>query len=74
LYANTKATFSNRVHACVATLAYGKPAKLFSNSPRAYLLDRLGAVNIRKELIKIDTAWLKQEKSAMIDFLRQVVN
>jgi hypothetical protein len=55
-------------------LAYGKPAKLFSNSPRAYLLDRLGAVNIRKELIKIDTAWLKQEKSAMIDFLRQVVN
>ncbi|MBS3027369.1 MAG: polysaccharide pyruvyl transferase family protein [Dolichospermum sp. DET50] len=74
LYANTEATFSNRVHACVATLAYGKPAKLFSNSPRAYLLDRLGAVNIRKELIKIDTAWLKQEKSAMIDFLRQVVN
>jgi hypothetical protein len=74
LYANTEATFSNRVHACVATLAYGKPAKLFSNSPRAYLLNRLGATNIRKELTTIDTEWLKSEKSEMINFLRQSVN
>jgi hypothetical protein len=74
LYANTEATFSNRVHACVATLAYGNQAKLFSTSPRAYLLDRLGATNIRNKLSKIDNAWLKSEKSAMIDFLRQVVN
>ncbi len=71
LYANTEATFSNRVHACVATLAYGKPAKLFSTSPRAYLLDRLGAKNIRKELTKIDSEWLKYEKLAMINFLRE---
>lgn len=71
LYANTEATFSNRVHACVATLAYGKPAKLFSKSPRAYLLDRLGAKDIRQALTTIDTEWLVQEKAAMIDFLRQ---
>jgi hypothetical protein len=55
----------------VATLAYGKPAKLFSTSPRAYLLDRLGAKNIRKELTKIDPEWLKYEKLAMINFLRE---
>lgn len=73
LYGNAEATFSNRVHACVATLSYGRPALLFSTSPRAYLLDRLGATRIRSELTAIDTQQLAEEKDRMLRFLRRAL-
>ena len=36
LYANAALTLSDRIHACVVTMAYGGTAMLFSKSPRAY--------------------------------------
>lgn len=42
LYKSADFTISDRVHSCVASLAFGKPARLFTNSPRAGIFDRLG--------------------------------
>lgn len=71
LYANTYAVYSDRVHACVAALSFGKFARLYSNSPRAYLFDRVGAAGIKEHLIKIDQETLKFEKEKHIAFLRR---
>ena len=73
LYANTECTFSNRVHACVATASFGKPAMLFTRSPRAYLLKRLGLDAIRDEPVLLDPLWLAEEKESMIEFLRDIL-
>lgn len=73
LYANSKVTFSNRVHACVATLAYGNPAMIFTKSPRLHLMDRLGIVDITKKPVLLPKERLDQEKAAMIEFLREAV-
>ncbi|MFC1977610.1 polysaccharide pyruvyl transferase family protein [Chloroflexota bacterium] len=70
LYANTQGTFSDRVHACVATLAYGNPAMLFSESPRSHLFDRLNLDEIRDRPVILSKDKLDIEKEKEIDFLR----
>lgn len=69
IYANSDLTISNRVHACVATVAYGNPAMLFTRSPRAYLLKRLGLDNIKNEPQKVDLGFLRDEKCKLISWL-----
>ena len=69
LYNGCSATFSNRVHACVATLAFGNPAMLISKTPRAFLLDRAGATTIKEQLTKLDMVALAEEKRRYIEFL-----
>ena len=41
-YANASFTVTDRVHAAVATLAYGRPAMMLSETPRRALLERVG--------------------------------
>jgi hypothetical protein len=74
LYANAIVTLSNRVHACVATLAYGKRAMLFSNTPRAKLLERVGLKRITLQPQRLNLDCLAEEKSRMINFLSSVVD
>jgi hypothetical protein len=69
IYANSDLTISNRVHACVATVSYGNPAMLFTRSPRAYLLKRLGLDNIKNEPQRVDLGFLRDEKYKLIDWL-----
>lgn len=71
IYANAECTISNRVHACVATASFGKPAMLFTRSPRAYLLKRLGLDTIREKPTKLDLAFLADEKAKLLGFLRE---
>ena len=71
IYAQTEATFSNRVHACVATLAYGNSAMLFNKTPRVGLLERVGLKQIKQQPQKLDLAELKREKHLFLEFLRQ---
>jgi hypothetical protein len=73
LYANAACAFSNRVHACVAALAYGNSAMLFSRTPRARLLKRVGLEQITKKPQRLDSEYLAEEKSAMIDFLKSAI-
>ncbi len=69
IYANSQLTISNRVHACVATVSYGNPAMLFTRSPRAYLLKRLGLEGIKDRPQRVDLAFLRREKAALISWL-----
>jgi len=69
IYANAHLTISNRVHACVATVSYGNAAMLFTRSPRAYLLKRLGLDNIKNEPQRADLAYLRAEKNRLIGWL-----
>ncbi|MBI5635266.1 MAG: polysaccharide pyruvyl transferase family protein [Nitrospirae bacterium] len=72
LYANTALTLSDRVHACVASLAYGRPAMLFSRSPRSLILDRVGAKDIKHKPLSVSGDQLQFEKEKMMDFLQHI--
>lgn len=71
LYAHSNLTLSNRVHACVATAAYGNPAMLFTRSPRAYLLKRLGLDTVKERPTTIDLGFLRDEKAKLIEWLTE---
>jgi hypothetical protein len=74
IYANTKATFSNRVHACVATLAFGNPAMYFSRNPRSHLFDRFDDLSeITKRPVSIPKNILRREKARQLAFLKGVL-
>lgn len=71
-YANAELTVSDRVHACIVTLAYGKPAILFSPSPRSQVFDRLGLGEIRNRVVTLEADYLETERMAEISFLKAV--
>ena len=72
LYANCKATYSDRIHACVATLSFGNPARLYSKSERSLLFDRVGLSLIRDNLVCLDNKKIEKEKRMQIEFLRKI--
>ena len=72
LYGNCKATYSDRIHACVATLAFGNPARLYSKSERFLLFDRVGLSSIRDNIVSLDRGKIEKEKKKQIDFLRGI--
>lgn len=71
IYANSELTLSDRVHACVMTLAYGNTAMLFSPSPRNAIFDRIGAGDIKKRPMSIDLDYLNSLKEEELDFLKK---
>jgi hypothetical protein len=73
IYGNTQLTLADRVHACVISLAYGKPAMLFTPSPRARLFDRLDLAHIREQPVTLSRDRLEQEKNGVIEFVRRAV-
>ncbi|MGB1561412.1 MAG: polysaccharide pyruvyl transferase family protein [Sinimarinibacterium flocculans] len=70
LYANARMTLSDRVHACVATLAYGNPAMLFTPSPRAALFERVGCGDIRQRPVQLDLGYLEEQRQQQLTWLR----
>jgi hypothetical protein len=74
LYANATLTVSDRVHACIVTLAYGRPAILFSKSPRSQVFDRLGLDAIRTRVVTLDPVYLEQQRQNELTFLRNAMN
>lgn len=73
IYAGAELTISDRVHACVASIAYGTPAMLFARTGRASLFDRLGLGAIRKEPQVVPRPTLMQEQESELRFLRDAV-
>lgn len=73
LYANTKITYSDRVHACVATMSFGNPAMLFSKTRRIHLFERIGAHTIGTEVTHPDVEIIRQEKLRQVKFLSEVL-
>lgn len=71
VYGNAVLTLTNRVHAAAAALQYGKPAMLFSTSPRARMLERLSLDEIVNRPLWLDMALLREEKEKVKLFLKQ---
>ena len=73
LYSNAKEVHSDKVHACVAAFAYGTPARLYYDTPRAKLFDKVIDEDIRKKIIHVNKDKLEKEKKKQIIKLRSVV-
>lgn len=74
LYGNCDAVYSDRVHACVGTLAYGGKAQYFGKSPRSFLFERVGLHNIKSNLVEIDQDYLNKEKEKQLNFLAEILS
>ena len=72
LYAHTELTLSDRIHAVLTSMAYGKPAMLFSRSGRALILERVGAHEVTQKPTCLDMKNLREEKHDEIEFLRSI--
>lgn len=73
VYANSALTLADRVHACVATLAYGNPAMLFTPSPRAHLFARVGAGEIKQHPVQLDMDRLEEARTEQLEWLEQTL-
>ena len=73
LYANSKALLSDRVHACVAALAFGKPAMFFGNTPRSKLFSRVGVEDINKRPVMLNEDFMKREKMNMLNYVKDII-
>ncbi|MFN3856350.1 MAG: polysaccharide pyruvyl transferase family protein [Caulobacter sp.] len=73
IYANAELVLADRVHACVAALAYGRPAMLFTPSPRQALFARVGAGEIRNRPVTVDGDWLEEERAKEVAWVKDVV-
>ncbi|MBP7051041.1 MAG: hypothetical protein KBE65_08510 [Phycisphaerae bacterium] len=74
VYANSVLTLADRIHACVVTMAYGGTAMLFSKSPRAQIIERVGATTIFQQPTRLDLPALDNLRTAEIEFIRSVMN
>jgi hypothetical protein len=72
VYAHTKKTYSDRVHACVSTLSYGNQAKLFIDTKRALLFERIGLGDITSDFVTLKDTNIKKEKDEQIKYLREI--
>ncbi len=70
LYKNCKETYSDRVHACVATIAFSNYAKLYNSSKRNLLFNEIGLNNITTELVKVDLNIIKNKRDELIYYLQ----
>jgi len=74
LYANAEEIHSDRVHACVAGLSFGRPCRLYAEKLSASLFDKVGATTIRGELTCPDTKEIEKEKEKQVRFLSEMLS
>lgn len=73
LYAGCSTLHSDRVHACVAALAFGNHAQLISETPRAHLFGNVGIEAIQEKLVQADTVLLQNKKDAHLKALKSIL-
>ena len=74
IYGNARLTISDRIHAGVIALAYGRPAMVLSQSPRFRLLERVGVSGIGEQPMMVDQLALSRDKERIRAFLRNKLN
>ncbi len=72
LYANADVTHSDRVHACVSALIFGRKAQYYDKSDRSYLFDRVGMSEIRNKPVMLDMKFIEEEKTKQLKTIEQV--
>jgi hypothetical protein len=74
LYAQAHNVYSDRVHACIATLAFGNRAKLFGkNNPRLRMFERVGAGDIIWKPVRLNLECLRADMEKQMEFWRKVL-
>lgn len=71
LYANAREVHSDRIHACVAALSYGNPARLYSHTARAELFDGIVTGDINNELVDVDSKKLDEQKKRHLESVKE---
>ena len=75
IYANADVIHSDMLHACVPTLSFGRPCKLYHETPRSLLFDRVGLEEIKKsKIVYPDTSRIEKEKGKQIAFLSEILS
>jgi hypothetical protein len=73
IYANAAQTHSDRIHACVPALAYGKRAKFYYDTPRAKLFDRVLDQDITTNMVSLDPNRLSRLKKEQTESFEEMV-
>ena len=73
VYSQVETTYSDRVHACVATLVYGNKARLYSDTPRRSLFAKLNVERIDREVATLDMNKLSKLKQNQIDLVKMLI-
>lgn len=73
VYANARETHSDRVHACLPALAYGKSARFYWSTPRGALFEQVGLQDIGHRLVTLDQDRVKELKRQQVGALRAIV-
>ncbi len=74
LYSHAHVTYSDRIHACIATLAFGNRAQLFGRHvPRLRMFERVGVGDILQHPVQLDMQILDDEKQKQVAFLRDIL-
>lgn len=72
-YANAREVHSDRVHACVAALSYGVPARFYGATPRASLFSPVGCDRISDTTVTIREGLLDQKKAELVTWLQRTL-
>lgn len=70
LYAGAHCVFTDRVHAAVVALSFGRRAQMFFDTPRNALLERVGVVMPMLEPVSVDSCVLESERCAELEYLK----
>lgn len=73
IYKNTELTLSDRLHAVVVSLAFGKPAGLLLRSERSEVLGRVNAKHVIGKIGMLDMAMIDDEQTRMLSWLRDAL-
>ncbi len=74
LYSSSALTFTDRVHTCVASLVYGTPVHFYGGTPRAALLERVGATSDDHGFLGVDLEQLELDKKKQLDALSELTS
>ena len=73
MYANARETHSDRIHACVPALAYGRRAQFYFETPRAELFETAIGNIPSDEPVEIDESTLDEKKENHVSNIRDLV-
>jgi len=75
IYSNARQVHTDRVHACVASVSYDVPCRLYSDTKRGFLFEKLGVSRdeMQAGLITIDRRLLSDAKKVQVEYLRGLI-
>jgi hypothetical protein len=73
LYSNARVTYSDRIHACVPTLAYGNRAQFTFDTPRGELFEKVISDDIHSDPVSLDNSLIRRLKDEQVEAFKSAV-